>query len=145
MQAFVPQWWYRHVNTIHWLELPACFRDIPTYGLRHHKPIIKVSNHMTVATIQISIHNMGGLSYIHVHINYWPGSCLAVEINSHPDKDCLSSIMVDDWECFSPVRATGRYKLGGVVLSETTLSVITIHGGSPSPVYPSTAALLTCS
>ena len=51
------------------------------------------------------------------------------------------------WICNSllwfltPVRVTGRERSGGVVLSE--LSVITIHGGSSSPVYPSTSALLT--
>ena len=42
----------------------------------------------------------------------------------------------------TPVRMTGREKLGGMVLPESALSVITIFGGSPSPVYPSTVALL---
>ena len=45
----------------------------------------------------------------------------------------------------TPVSVTGTVSLGGVVSTQTAeLSVITIHGGSPSPVYPSTAALLTC-
>ena len=44
----------------------------------------------------------------------------------------------------TPVSVTGKVSLGGVVSSGTAEpSVITIHGGSPSPVYPSTAALLT--
>ena len=42
----------------------------------------------------------------------------------------------------TPVRMIGRERSGGDV--STVLSVITIYGGSPSPVYPSTAALLTC-
>ena len=42
----------------------------------------------------------------------------------------------------TPVRMIGRERSGGDMSS--VLSVITIHGGSPSPVYPSTAALLTC-
>ena len=40
-----------------------------------------------------------------------------------------------------PVKMTGRERSGGEVSS--ALSVITIHGGLPSSVYPSTAALLT--
>ena len=51
--------------------------------------------------------------------------------------------MVDGREWYSPVSVTGRERSEGVVLSELALSVITIHGGSPSPVYLSTAALLT--
>ena len=43
----------------------------------------------------------------------------------------------------TPVSVTGRERLGGLVLSDLGLSVITIHGGLPSTVYPSTAALLT--
>ena len=42
----------------------------------------------------------------------------------------------------TPLSVTGRKRSGSVVSSETALSVITIHGGSPSPVYLSTAALL---
>ena len=42
----------------------------------------------------------------------------------------------------TPLRMIGRERSGGEVSS--ALSVTTIHGGSPSPVYPSTAALLTC-
>ena len=46
-------------------------------------------------------------------------------------------------DSFTPESVTGREKSGGVVLPKIALSVITIHGGSPSPVYLSTAALLT--
>ena len=41
----------------------------------------------------------------------------------------------------TPVSMIGRERSGGDASS--VLNTITIHGGSPSPVYPSTAALLT--
>ena len=53
------------------------------------------------------------------------------------------SITIMLFGSLTPVSVTGRVRLGGLVLSDLGLSVITIHGGSPSPVYPSTAALLT--
>ena len=55
------------------------------------------------------------------------------------------SITIMLFGSLTPVSVTGKVSLlGGVVSSGTAeLSVITIHGGSPSPVYLSTAALLT--
>ena len=53
------------------------------------------------------------------------------------------SIFITLFGPLAPVSVTGRERLGTSVSSELGLSVITIHGGSPLPVYPSTSALLT--
>ena len=51
--------------------------------------------------------------------------------------------MIIVFGCSIPMSMIVKSGFTGFSVFESALSVITIHGGSPSPVYPSTAALLT--
>ena len=78
--------------------------------------------------------------------NYWDKFYIArsyYQLTSVSLPSAGLSITILLFGSLTPVSVTGRLRLGGLFLPRLGLSVITIHGGSPSPVYISTAALFT--
>ena len=126
---------YMYINNIH--QWPRFFTLY-----KHNLPII-LANHIYYNVIEYVIQSLVKIATCLRRLScfFKVKSWYILEKITLPSASL--SISIVPFSSLTPVSVTGRERLGGVVLLESATSVITRHGGSPVPLYPSTAALST--